>query len=273
MWVRLSCAFVSLLLVDSSPFVRLSSLVGHFFVSVTPSYVSVLLCFCVLEGPSLSDSFGSKVSLSDGVAQWDESVILPFAPSFSPGVSSGLCQLLPGFPPCFCLGFSLLDTPFLSLSECGLRVLSSPSSSSMASCSSLLGSVIGCVCSAFSSRSVVLVYFIGFILPVLFSSPGFLCGVVTGSFLSLRVLPFGSLFLLLVILPRMVSSGSVLAALVAVLYSCALLLSCASALYCSSFIWVSLYLPFPCGSSLRFLSFYAFSGVFLCPFSSLPPPS
>ena len=71
-----------------------------------------LLCLCVLEGPSHSvfDSFGSKVSLSDGVARWDESLMFPFDPSSStPVVSPGFCRMFPGFHPCFCIrSFSLL---------------------------------------------------------------------------------------------------------------------------------------------------------------------
>ena len=108
----------------------------------------------MLEGhsPSVYDLLGSKVSFSDGVARWDESVMLPFAPlSSPPGASSGLCQLLPGFflRPSVAFGF-----------------LSSPLSSSMAPCSSRLGSVIRCVLSVFSSHSAVLVSFV-FIWPVL----------------------------------------------------------------------------------------------------------
>ena len=47
MWVRLSRCFASLLFASSSPFVRFYSLVGRFFVVVTPSYISVRLCVCL----------------------------------------------------------------------------------------------------------------------------------------------------------------------------------------------------------------------------------
>ena len=61
-----------------------------------------LLCLCAWDtSPSVFDSFGSKVSLSNGVVWWDKSRLLLFAPSSSTlVVSSGLCWMFPGFRPC-----------------------------------------------------------------------------------------------------------------------------------------------------------------------------
>ena len=82
--------------------------------SLPPAFLG-LLCFWILEGPSpsLSDLFRSKVSLSDEVPCWDESVLLPFAPSSSPpNVSSAHCRLLNGFPPVLSPGFLFWKLPF-----------------------------------------------------------------------------------------------------------------------------------------------------------------
>ena len=128
--------------------------------------------------------------------------MLPFAPSSSP---PGVCQPLVG---CWLVylfesvsGVSLLAVFFLSSSACGLWVFSSPSSSSLASCSSLLGSLFCCISATFSSCSVVLsisflsslLSFSVFSTPVLCHSFNFLHEVFAGSFLRLGVLPLGGL--------------------------------------------------------------------------------
>ena len=127
---------------------RLSSLVGCFFLSVIPYCVSLLLCFWILAGPSpsLSASFRSKFSLRDGVALWDESVLLQFVPlSYSLGVSSAIVDCcivslfvsvsgvlfwtLPFFlRPSVAFGFSLLlcPPPWLRVTSCGGVCLAAP---------------------------------------------------------------------------------------------------------------------------------------------------
>ena len=130
-----------------------------------------------------------------------------------------------------------------------------------------MGSVFSCFCSAFSSRSVVLGYFVAFVLPVFYRSPGCLCGVFAGSFLRLGVLPLGSLSSpSLVFLPHMVPSGTFLRPW------------CSSSLLCvrsvlqflrlGSPFGVSLSLPLPCGSSSHFLSFHWILRCIPLPFSS-----
>ena len=71
----------------------------------------------MLEGPSplVCNSFGSKVSLSDGVARWDESLMFLCVPSSSTlVVSSGFCRMFPGFSYLFLYPrFSLFSFVFL----------------------------------------------------------------------------------------------------------------------------------------------------------------
>ena len=275
--------FVSLLLVCSSSVHETLFLGWPFFFSVTP--YSVFVCLRCLSH-SVYGSFRSKVSLSGGVARWDESVILLFAPSSSPpGVSSGLCQLLPGFPLCLCLrGFLFWTLPFLSSSECCLQVLSSPSSSSMASYRSLLGSVFRCILFVFSSRSAVLVY-VAFVLPVLCHSPGFLRGVFCWFLPSFGGSPFGVSLSIPAPCgsPAHGSFGLGSSGLGWDPLHYALLITCASTLECLFRIWA-----LPSLSSFWFISLRSltilifrllygsfprigFSGVFLCSF--FPPPS
>ena len=110
------------------------------------------------------------------------------------GCFVGSCRLFPDFHPCFCLW----------------SFLSSPSFSSLVSYLSLWEGVLRSIFSVFSFCLTVLGYFVTFVLPVLCLSSVFLCGIFCMFLHSLGVLPE--------FLPRLVSSGFVLTALVAALF-------------------------------------------------------
>ena len=163
------------------------------------------------------------------------------------------CRLLNGFPLCFSLRGSLMDTFFLSPSECGLRVLFS---------FVLLHGFVSLYVGVCFSCSHFWTLFFGrpgplhcFVFPVFY----ILCfshEASAGSFLSLRS-PFGfSLFLFPVVLSSMVSSSWVLPSLVAIL-SFLLFSRCGSAP--SSLFSFGLFLSF---SFLVLPSFLVFCGVF-----------
>ena len=101
----------------------------------------------------VSGPFGSTVSFSVGVARWDESVLHLFTPSSSPsGCFVRPLSAVAWFSSLFMsLGFSLVGASFL-LPSVVFEFSLSPSSSSMTSYHSLLGSVFCCVLYALSSH-------------------------------------------------------------------------------------------------------------------------
>ena len=129
-----------------------------FFVSVSPSYVSVCSRTLLLRSMTRSDL---RFPLASGspVGRIIYASVCPFA----------FCSRY------FCLAFVGCCLVFILVSVSGVfsLLLRPPPWLRTALC----WGVIRCIFSAFSSRSAVLSYFVAFVLPVLCCSPGFLRGV------------------------------------------------------------------------------------------------
>ena len=137
-----------------------------------------LCCLWVLWGLSVCDSFGSPVSLHDGVARWDESILFSLGPL---GSSSGcfiryFCWFFPGFHTSFCIRVHRLPLPFRLDSFLSLFLLWEvvPSIFSLFSLHSDFLDYCSCLCCLRCSTVGFLVIFFlcgGFFLPGLSPSP------------------------------------------------------------------------------------------------------